>query len=170
MHPTTRNKLRITRPYELVVSDLAAIEKAAESELTDSAYATQVETNIENRWHITYDHFIPTGHCPPRFKNNGAVWSPHILAALDVLSSFTHGQARLASEFLEEAIKMRIDEGDDTDTVVKPEDVTNAIGIVYEHAGVIPPRLTKKGGKRGRGKERRKAARGKGKKDNSLAS
>lgn len=170
MKPTTRNTLRITRPYKSVATDLAAIEKAEEAELTLLVCMTEAETNIENRWRMTYDHFIPTANCPQRFKKDGTLWSPPVLAALDVLSSFTHGQARLAAEYLEEAIKMRIDEGKDTDMVVKFEDVANAIGIVYEHAGAIPAKLTKKGGKKGGGKQRRKAARGQGKKRTSMDS
>ncbi|KAH9864088.1 hypothetical protein J1614_010021 [Plenodomus biglobosus] len=169
MKPTTRNKLRITRSYHSVAVDLAAIEKAIESGNTDSAAPPDAEANIENRWNLTYDHFIPLSHCPPRFKTNGVVWSPPVLAALDVLSSFTHGQARLAAEFLQEAVKMRIDEGEDTDMVVKYEDVRDAVALVYERADIVPAKLTKKSGKRGGGKERRKAARGKGKKVDGLA-
>ncbi|KAF2849909.1 hypothetical protein T440DRAFT_451629 [Plenodomus tracheiphilus IPT5] len=168
MKPTTRNKLRITRSYQSVAADLAEIEKVIKASDTGPVALPDAEFNIENRWNLTYDHFIPPAHCPPRFKTNGAIWSPPVLAALDVLSSFTHGQARLAAEFLEEAMKMRVDEGGETDMVVKYEDVRDAVALVYERAGIIPAKLTKKGGKKGGGKERRKAARGKGRKVGGL--
>ncbi|KAI8935251.1 hypothetical protein NX059_007840 [Plenodomus lindquistii] len=168
MKPTTRNKLRITRSYPSVAADLSMIETAIASGTPESALPPDAEANIENRWNLTFDHFIPSSNAPPRFKTNAVIWSAPVLAALDVLSSFTHGQARLAAEFLEEAIKMRIDEGEDTDMVVKYEDVRDAVALVYERADIIPARLTKKGGKKGGGKERRKAARGKGKKVGGL--
>ncbi|CBY01745.1 hypothetical protein IAQ61_010022 [Plenodomus lingam] len=164
MKPTTRNKLRITRSYQSVAADLAVIEEAIHSGNPDAAALSDAEANIENRWNVTYDHFIPPAHCPPRLKTNGTVWCPPVLAGLDVLSSFTQGQARLAAEFLEEAVKRRVDEGEDTDVVVKYEDVRDAVALVYERADVIPMKLRKKAGKKGGGKERRKAARGKGKK------
>jgi hypothetical protein len=86
------------------------------------------------------------------------------LAALSVLSSFTHGQSRLALEVLEEAIALRTqeDQGDDRDPALRKEDVLNAIAIVYERADVLPAKVTK--AKSGKAKERGKRRVSKGKK------
>ena len=91
---------------------------------------------------------------PPKFKVAGKMWDEKVLFALSVLSSFTHGQSQLAKEFLEEAVKLRIDEGEDVSPQVQVVDVSTAVAIVYERAGVVPAKM--KNGKGG-GRERRKA-------------
>lgn len=85
------------------------------------------------------------------------------LAALSLFSSFTHGQARLARDVLEDAVALRTeeDQGDDKDPVVREQDVLNAITIVYERVGVLPAKLTKVKSEKARRKDGRKAAKGK---------
>lgn len=151
----SRNKLRITRSYKSVQSDISAIETASPEYM---ALQTNIsEANIEQRWRTTYDHFLPDAMRPLKFKISGAIWNPRTLAALDIFSSFTHGQSRLAREFLEEAVKMRIEDEEDAIPIVQFEDVVNAITIVYERAGVVPAKLTKPRSAKFRLKERKKA-------------
>ena len=154
--PNSRNKLRITRPYQSVQADLQTIHTKA---VDSPASTAPAESNIEQRWYTTYDHFLPDTMRPPRFKINGIVWDSHVVAALDVLSSLTHGQARLAQEVLIEAVKLRLEEEEDASLVVQCQDVVNAVGIVYERAGVLPARLTKARTAKMREKEKKKALR-----------
>ncbi|KAF1946067.1 hypothetical protein EJ02DRAFT_367836 [Clathrospora elynae] len=153
--PTTRNKMRITRTYQSVQADLKALDATPQS-----TPLTDYETSIEQRWGITLEHFLPGHMKPPKFKTGGKIWDEPALATLAIFGSFTHGQARLAQEVLEEAVAMRVDEdqGDDRDPVVRKQDVLNAITIVYERAGVLPAKLTKVKSEKAREKEKRKAA------------
>jgi DNA-binding protein H-NS len=82
------------------------------------------------------------------------------LTAISVLSSFTHGQSRLALEVLEEAVALRTqeDQSDDKDPVLQKQDVLNAIAIMYERADVIPEKLTKAKSGKSKEREKRKAA------------
>jgi hypothetical protein len=117
-------------------------------------------TNIEQRWGITVEQFIPASMKPPTAKFGQKNTDVLTLSALNVLSSFTHGQSRLALEVLEEAIALRTqeDQGDDKDPVLQNQDVLNAITIVYERASVIPGKLTKAKSGKGKEREKRKAA------------
>jgi hypothetical protein len=82
-----------------------------------------------------------------------------------VLASTTPGQSRLAAEFLDEAVQLRRADRDDGGLeIVQYTDVVNAVTILYEKAGVVPARLTKKGGGKAREKERKKMVREKRKK------
>ena len=94
-------------------------------------------------------------------RTAGVLWDPQVGAALAVLSSLTHGQARLARDVLEEAVHMRVDEGLDEEKerhgVVRCEDVIVAVAIMYERAGVVPPKWTKPKSAKAKGRERRKA-------------
>ena len=78
-----------------------------------------------------------------------------------ILSSFTHGQSRLALEVLEEAIALRTqdEQGDNKDPALQTQDVLNAIAIVYERADLIPANLTKVKSGKSKEREKRKAAR-----------
>lgn len=166
MKPSSRNTLRITLSWHSIQADLVALE-AVQPEAIDTAAA---ETRIEQCWRLTWDQFLPNSMMPSKFKFTSNVWDQQVLATLSILSSFTHGQASLAHEFLKEAIKMRVEEGKDVSPVVQAHDVKNTITIIYERAGVIPAKLTKmKQGKIG-GRERRKALKERKKKDKSLGS
>ncbi|KAF1845512.1 uncharacterized protein K460DRAFT_416765 [Cucurbitaria berberidis CBS 394.84] len=151
--PTTRNKLRITRPYQSVQADLTVLHNVAPAE---------AEVNIDQRWRTTVEHFLPDALKPNKMKISGKFWDEQALAALALLSSFTHGQSELAREFLEEAVAMRAEEsdGDEKSPVVRSQDVLDAITIIYERAGVIPAKLTKHKSAKTREKERRKALKG----------
>lgn len=161
--PSSRNKLRVTRPWQSVQADLATFETILPETIDTSA----AETNIEQCWQLTYDHFLPSSMAPPKFKIAGKIWDEQVVGALGVLSSFTHGQATLAQGFLEEAVKMRIEEeGKHASATVQVQDVNTAIGIIYERAGFAPTKLTKAKTKAG-GRERRKAMKEKKRKDMS---
>ncbi|CAO2655999.1 Nn.00g048020.m01.CDS01 [Neocucurbitaria sp. VM-36] len=149
--PTTRNKLRITRPYQSVQSGMISLQ---------SMSSTEAEANIDQRWRTTIEHFLPDALKPNKVKTSGKFWDGQVIAALSVLSSFTHGQSRLARDFLEEAVTMRVDnsEGDDEkSSIVQTQDVLDAIALIYERAGVVPAKLTKHKSAKMKEKERRKA-------------
>jgi hypothetical protein len=150
MKPTTRNKLRMTRQWQQVLEDLDKIK-------TEMSKPAECESLIEQRWGMNIDHFLPDAMKPAKFKTAGKYWDDQVAAGLAVLSSFTPGQARLAAEFLGDAIQMRVTDGIDTSPVVKFEDVVNAVTIIYERAGVIPLKLTKPKSAKQREKERKKA-------------
>jgi len=158
MKPTTRNKLRITRPYMSVRADIDALTSAP-----TLAQATNYEHDIEERWAITIEHLLPSSMKPSSSKFSSKSCDAPTLAALSLFSSFTHGQARLARNVLEDAVALRTeeDQGDDKSPVVREQDVFNAITIVYERAGVLPAKLTKVKTEKARRKDGRKAAKGK---------
>ncbi|KAE8837394.1 hypothetical protein PTNB85_04729 [Pyrenophora teres f. teres] len=158
MKPTTRNKLRITRPYMSVQADVDALSSSSSSMLP-----IDHEIAIEESWGITIEHFLPSSMKPPSSKFSSKTCDTSTLAALSLFSSFTHGQARLARDVLEDAVALRTeeDQGDDKDPVVREQDVLNAITIVYERAGVLPAKLTKVKTEKARRKDGRKAAKGK---------
>jgi hypothetical protein len=155
--PRTRNKLRMTRGWEPVNEDLEGI-------LGEDVDVKEAESLIEQRWRTNIDHFLPSNMQPSKLKTNGKFWDPQVIAGLSVLSSFTPGQARLAAEFLEEAVQLRIGDGVDTSSIVQLQDIANAITIIYERAGVIKENLTKPKSAKAREKERKKALREKNKK------
>lgn len=158
--PRTRNKLRITRSWETVEDELEVIGKK------DVGFdGKEADALIEERWRANIDHFLPDGMKPPKLKVNGKFWDPQVIAGLSVLSSFTPGQARLAAEFLEEAVQMRIGDGVDMSPAVQAQDIVNAVTIVYERAGVIKEKLTKPKSAKARENQRKKALREKAKKD-----
>lgn len=151
--------MRITRPYKSVQADITTLNDTALIQPQPSASASSdMESLIEARWAISLEAFLPAHMKPPTAKHTTSLksLSASTLAALAIYSSFTHGQARLAREVLEEAVALRTeeDQGDDKDPVVRTDDVVNAVRMVYERAGVIPAKLTK--GKSGRLRERRK--------------
>ncbi|KAF2036805.1 hypothetical protein EK21DRAFT_96008 [Setomelanomma holmii] len=157
--PRTRNKLRITRKWEAVLHELTAVQKG-----TGALPAAECENVIEQRWRMTVDHFFPDAMKPgvSKIKTDGKVWDQRVIAGLEILSSFTHGQARLAVEVLQEAVQMRMlnEAGVDSNSIVQLQDIVNAVNIVYERAGIIPAKVTKGKAGRGKGKEKRKALRG----------
>jgi hypothetical protein len=139
--PTTRNILRVTRSWESVKNDLKVLEKTKSGQAATAFDLPGCEVHIEQRWGMTYDHFLPENMKPVKVKLEGQVRDENVLAALDVLSSFTHGQARLAREFLEECVKMRVEEGDDRSAMVQYQDIVNAVTMIYERAGIIPAKV-----------------------------
>jgi hypothetical protein len=155
--PTTRNKLRITRSYKSVQADLQALDSPPQ---TDS---TNHEASIEKRWGTTVEHFLPASLKHSKSRVSKQPCDSQTLAAIDILSSFTQGQARLAREVLEEAVTLQTgeDQGDDKDPVVRKQDVLVAVQIEYERAGVIPAKFTKGKSEKAKDRERRKAAKGK---------
>ncbi|KAL1801470.1 hypothetical protein ACET3X_001812 [Alternaria dauci] len=154
--PETRNKLRITRPYTSVEADLVSIKASRPDIGLAEDYA-----HIERHWGITAKQFLSasmkTGSGP---KFNQKLTTTSLITAISILSSFTHGQSRLALEVLDEAIALRTqdEQQGDKDPALQTQDVLNAIAIVYERADLIPANLTK--AKSGKAKERgkRKAA------------
>jgi hypothetical protein len=158
LKPTSRNKLRIARQWQAVIDDLAAVEE----EVFDSG---ESEALIEQRWRLSIDHFLPDSMRPAKLKTSGKFWDEQIVSGLAVLSSLAPGQARLAVEFLEEAVHLRITDGVETSPLVRLVDVNNAVTIIYERAGVIPAKLTKPKSAKAREKERRKALKEKTKGD-----
>jgi hypothetical protein len=156
--PTSRNKLRFTRKWQAVTDDLAA----AEQQELDSG---ECEALIEQRWYLSLDRFLPDSMRPAKLKTSGKFWDEQVVAALAVLSSLTPGQARLAAEFVEEAVQMRVTDGVETSPLLRLADVHNAVTLIYEHAGVIPAKLTKPKSAKAREKERKKALREKTKGD-----
>jgi hypothetical protein len=156
--PRTRNKLRITRTWEAVEADLKNVEE-------QDIDAKECETLIDQRWRTSIDHFLPDTMKPSKLKlTPSTYWDSHVVATLTVFSSFTPGQARLAADFLNEAVQLRIGDQVDTSAVVQVQDVVNAVMIVFERAGVIKEKLTKPKSKKAREKERMKKVREKGKK------
>jgi hypothetical protein len=149
LKPTSRNKLRIVRKWQAVMDDLAAIEE----QVFDSA---ECEALIEQRWRLSIDHFLPNSMKPAKLKTSGKFWDEKVVSGLAVLSSITPGQARLAAEFLEEAVRLRITDGVKTSPLVHLVDMNNSVTIIYERAGVIPAKLTKPKSAKAREKERRK--------------
>jgi hypothetical protein len=158
LKPTSRNKLRFARKWQAVTNDLIAVG----DEAADSA---ECEALIEQRWRLSLDHFLPDSMKPVKLKTSGKFWDEQIVAALAVLSSLTPGQARLAAENLEEAVQIRITDGLEISPVLRLTDVRNAVTLIYEHAGVIPAKLTKPKSAKVREKERKKALREKTKGD-----
>ncbi|KAF1912689.1 hypothetical protein BDU57DRAFT_458564 [Ampelomyces quisqualis] len=152
LKPTTRNKLRIARQWEGVADELAEMQEK-------DIEVGECEGLIEQRWRMTIDHFLPEGMKPAKLKTGGKFWDKKVVAGLAVLSSLTPGQARLAMEFLEEAVQLRVTDGVETDSVIQSVDVVNAVTIIYERAGVIPMKLTKPKSAKAREKERKKALR-----------
>lgn len=138
--PTTRNTLRITRPWQEVQADLKMLDKFYVEKMAKLDPA-DCEIRIEQRWGVTYDQFLPESMKAAKLKIGGKVWDEKVLVALDILSSFTHGQARLSQEFLEECIKMRVEEGDDRSVIVQYPDIVNAVTLMYERAGIIPTKV-----------------------------
>jgi hypothetical protein len=158
LKPTSRNKLRIARQWQAVIDNLAAVEKQE----IDSG---ECEVLIEQRWRLSIDHFLPDSMKPAKLKVIGKFWDEQVVAGLAVLSSLTPGQARLAAEFLEDAVQLRITDGVEISPVLRSTDVNNAVAIIYERAGVIPAKLTKPKSAKAREKERRKALKEKTKGD-----
>jgi hypothetical protein len=156
--PTSRNKLRFARQWQAISDDLAAVR----DQETDSG---ECEALIEQRWRLSIDHFLPDNMKPAKLKTSGKFWDEQVVAALAVLSSLIPGQARLAAEFLEEAVQMRITDGVETSPLLQLTDVDNAVTLIFEHAGVIPAKLTKPKSAKAREKERKKALREKTKGD-----
>jgi hypothetical protein len=148
--PTTRNQLRMTRQWQTVSADLDMIK-------TKTSNPAECEALIEQRWGMNIDHFLPEAMKPSKLKTSGKYWDAQVVAALSVMSSFTPGQARLAAEFLGEAVHLRLTDGVDTSPIIKFVDIINAVTIIYERAGVIPPKLTKAKSAKQREKERKKA-------------
>lgn len=136
LKPTTRNKLRFTRQYQDVFDDLAAIGDQNQD-------AKESEALIEQRWRLTIDHLLPDSMKPTKIKTAGKFWDDQVVAGLVVLSSTMPGQAQLAIDNLEDAIQIRITDGVETSPLVQLGDIINAVTIIYEHAGVIPIKLTK---------------------------
>lgn len=122
---------------------------------------------MQQHWGITAKQFISASMkegSNPKFSQKGT--DTHTLTAINVLSSLTHGQFRLAWEVLEEAIALRTqdDQTANKDPVLQKQDVLNAIAIVYERADVIPANLTKAKTGKSKEREKRKAAKDKKKK------
>jgi hypothetical protein len=157
--PETRNKLRFTRRWEDVQHDLVTQRLPGSKEAEDL---------IMQRWATSLDHFLPSACKPAKLKPSPTAnefWDPHAVGAIAVLASTTPGQSRLAAEFLDEAVQLRRADRDDGGLkIVQYTDVVNAVTILYEKAGVVPARLTKKGGGKAREKERKKMFREKRKK------
>jgi hypothetical protein len=112
---------------------------------------------VKQHWGITVKDFIPASMKAGPGPNLGnRLADTSTVTAISILSSFTHGQSRLALQVLEEAIALRTedDQGDNKDPILQKQDVLNAIEIVYERADVIPANLTK--AKSGKSKEREK--------------
>jgi hypothetical protein len=160
--PRTRNKLRMTRAWEPINEGLELI-------FEEDLDVKEAESLIEERWRLNVDHFLPSTMQPPKLKTNGKFWNPQVIAGLSVLSSFTPGQARLAAEFLDEAVQLRIGDGVEISPVVQFQDIANAITIIFERAGVIKENLTKPKSAKAREKERKKALREKTKKGKGLS-
>jgi hypothetical protein len=139
--PTTRNTMRITRPWEDVQTDLKMLEKVTWEQLATAFDPADCKLHIEQRWRMTYEHFLPENMKPAKLKIGGKICDEKALAALDMLSSFTHGQVRLVQEFLEECVKMRAEEGEDKSAMVQYQDIINAATMIYERAGIIPAKV-----------------------------
>jgi len=154
--PTSRNRLRFTRRWEVVGEEMAAITAG------QVLLGTEIEGLIEQRWDLSLDQFLPKALKPLKLKpekNNNEFWDPPVVAAIAVLASLTPGQSRLAAGFLEEAVQMRIGDGDDVSTVVQLGDAVNAVTIIYERAGVVKEKLTKAKSGKAREREKKKAVR-----------
>lgn len=183
--PTTRNILRITRPWSSVEIDIAALTSASTAPTADSptdsdstsastssttsaSTAADTEATIEARWPTPLDTFLPPSLKPPRLRPSGTFFSLPVLHSLSLLSSLTHGQARLARGVLEEAVAMRLEETRldelgleaERDAVVRVQDVLNAVTMVYEREGSVAARLTGKKSEKGRGGRRGGGRRG----------
>ncbi|KAH7383177.1 hypothetical protein BKA66DRAFT_559538 [Pyrenochaeta sp. MPI-SDFR-AT-0127] len=157
--PTMRNTLRITRPWQSVHNDLNVLQTHTSGDLDTQSSPSDCEALIEQRWRTTIEHFLPASLSPAKIKVAGKFWNPHVLAVIAVLGSFTQGQSHLVRGFLQEAVNMRLkeSEGNDTSSTVQKQDVIDAITIIYERAGIIPAKLTKRKSAKAKGKERRKA-------------
>ncbi|KAH5332161.1 hypothetical protein HBI12_053550 [Parastagonospora nodorum] len=161
--PRMRNKLRITRAWEAIEEEMKMVGR-------QRVDAKECEGLIEQRWGTNIDHFLPDAMKPAKVKPSASkFWDEGAVAGLAVLSSFTQGQARLAAEFLEEAVQLRIGDGIDTSPVLQFQDVFNAVYIIFERAGVIKEKLTKPKSAKAREKERKKALKEKTKKEKSGA-
>jgi hypothetical protein len=60
--------------------------------------------------------------------------------ALDILSSFTHGQATRVKDFVDDAIKKRVQDSEDSQ-VIEMRDVVETITTIHERAGFIAQRV-----------------------------
>ncbi|KAL5118542.1 hypothetical protein ACEQ8H_003557 [Pleosporales sp. CAS-2024a] len=155
----TRNRLRITRAWEGIEEDLKALQEGKTGSADDD------EELVEQRWGISVEQFLPDSMKPAKVKRGGKMWDERVLAGLAALSSFTHGQARLAKGFLTDAVRLRVEDGnEDQDGVVTLEDVVTAVTIVFEKAGVIKEKVTKQKSAKAREKEKKKARKEKGRK------
>ncbi|CAN9083597.1 unnamed protein product [Alternaria alternata] len=155
--PETRNKMRITRPYKSLEAELHFFEYKESS----TVEFTEDDARVERYWGITVKQFIPFSmKAGPSTNLSQKLTSPTAFAIM-ILSSFTHGQSRLALEVLEEAIALRTqdEQGDNKDPALQTQDVLNAIAIVYERADLIPANLTKVKSGKSKEREKRKAAR-----------
>ncbi|KAG9188982.1 hypothetical protein G6011_05850 [Alternaria panax] len=156
--PSTRNKLRITRAYKAVEADFRLIDARRPASIPVAEdYAT-----IEQHWGMLLKDLIPASmKRGPGLTPSNKLPAASTVTAISVLSTFTHGQSRLALEVMEEAVALRTqdEEGDDGDPVLQQHDVLSAIEIVYERAGVLPARRTKGKSGKVREREKRRAAR-----------
>jgi hypothetical protein len=143
----------------LVQKGLAAIDASASS----SSTSVNPEDLIEACWDTTIEKFLPASMKPDKNKTVGKSLDPQVLATIGVLSSFTHGQSRLAREVLVEAVALRTQEDQtdpaNKDPVVWKKDVEIAIDMLYERAGLITLKITKPKTEIAKGKEARKAER-----------
>ncbi|KAH7068634.1 hypothetical protein FB567DRAFT_634340 [Paraphoma chrysanthemicola] len=164
--PERRNRMRITRGWEDVRDEIARVQKMEGADGTGKGKVDvkECEDLIQQRWNITLDQFIPDTYKPPKIPSTATTtrtWDTDFVAAVAVLSSFSHGQASLIREHLVEAIQLRIAEEIDTraEGHVQTGDVLSAIGIVFERVGVVEAKGVKVRTKpvRAKGKERRKA-------------
>lgn len=149
--------MRITRPYKSLEAELHFFEYKGSSTFE----FTEDDARVERYWGITVKQFIPFSmKAGPGPHLSQKLTSPTAFAIM-ILSSFTHGQSRLALEVLEEAIALRTqdEQGDNKDPVLQTQDVLNAIAIVYERADLIPANLTKIKSAKSKEREKRKAAR-----------
>ncbi|KAH7083464.1 hypothetical protein BKA63DRAFT_540292 [Paraphoma chrysanthemicola] len=150
--PERRNRMRITRGWERWTRK-------------GNVDVKECEDLIQQRWNMSLDQFIPDTYKPPKLPSSTTsttrTWDPDFVAAVAVLSSFSHGQASLIREHLVEAMQLRMAEEIDTraEGHVQTGDVLSAIGIVFERAGVVEAKAVKVRTKpvRAKGKERRKA-------------
>ena len=149
--------MRITRPYKSLEAELHFFEYKGSSTFE----FTEDDARVERYWGITVKQFIPFSmKAGPSTNLSQKLTSPTAFAIM-ILSSFTHGQSRLALEVLEEAIALRTqdEQGDNKDPALQTQDVLNAIAIVYERADLIPANLTKVKSGKSKEREKRKAAR-----------
>jgi hypothetical protein len=154
--PKTRNTLRITRPYDDVDTNFKAIDGSS------STSPAEHETAIEERWGVKLEKFLPDNMKPAKHKIAANALDPQVLAAIDLLSSFTHGQPLLAQEVLVEAVALRTDADQqdeaDKDPVVRKQDIAIAIEVAYERAGLREINVTKVKSEKTQAKEKMKAA------------
>ena len=90
---------------------------------------------------MTWDLFLPEHMKPAQFRINGMLWDAKVFAALDILSSFTHGQATRVNDFLEDAVEKRV-QGSEESQVIVMRDVFEAITTIFERAGFVAQRVS----------------------------